>query len=129
MVEEGSRLELYTDQTLDGGGVTGGVNAGHAHATGIRLAQPLDHLQCRGLAGAIWPEDAEDPIAPNGEIDSIDCNMLAIALDQPANLDDRLAARRAMLACCGHTTCLVQPTVAASIRRCASVPGSRCGKQ
>ncbi len=50
-------------------------------ARGRRL-QPLEHLDGRGLAGAVRPEQPETDAALHLEVDTGHCNQIAVALDQ-----------------------------------------------
>ena len=54
----------------------------------IRSSEAEDHADGGRLAGAVGAERAEDSTARNGEIDAADGGDFAIALGQPAGLDD-----------------------------------------
>jgi hypothetical protein len=90
VIEEGGRLELDADQAADRGALGDRVEAGDADAARVGRAQPLDHLERGRLAGAVRPEEAEDLARPDGEVDPGDGDRAAVALDQPAGLDDRI---------------------------------------
>jgi hypothetical protein len=57
------------------------------HLPGIRLAQPLDHLQGGGLAGAVGAEDAEGLALFDLEADAVDRDVFAVALGEGVDLD------------------------------------------
>jgi hypothetical protein len=52
--------------------VLGDVEAVHLGDPGGRDEQRRQHLDRRGLARSVGPEDAEDPAAPDGEADAAD---------------------------------------------------------
>ena len=53
--------------------------------------RPEHHPQRRGLAGAVGTEVAVDVAGLDGEVDAVDGHDLAVALDEPADLDGRRA--------------------------------------
>ena len=54
---------------------------------GVRLAQALDHLQRRRLAGAVGPEDAEELPLGDLEVDPVDRLELPVGHREVAHLD------------------------------------------
>ena len=58
----------------------------------VRVAEALEDLDGRRLAGAVRPEEGEDLAALDLEVDAGDRLDLAVALAQPADGDDRLHA-------------------------------------
>ena len=65
------------------------VAAEEEREPGRRADQPEQHPQRRGLPRAVRPEIAEDVAALDGQLDVIDRGDLAVALDEPADLDRR----------------------------------------
>ena len=62
----------------------------------VRAAQALEDLDRRGLARAVRPEQPEDLARGDVEIDPVDGDQVAVALDQPANPDDRPGGDRSL---------------------------------
>jgi hypothetical protein len=80
---------LHADDLFEARRLPYRVHAGDDDAARIRRAQPLDHLQGCGLAGAVRPQDAEYFPISDLQIDMPDCHHLAVALAQIFNGDDR----------------------------------------
>src|SRR5262249_32130309 len=59
-----------------------------------RLLLPGDHPEQRRLAGAVRTDDADNPAAREREVEVLDQQVVAVALLQPARLDDRVAETR-----------------------------------
>ena len=73
------------------------VGAEHLDLTGAGLAEALEDLDGRRLAGAVGPEEREDLAAADLEVDPADGLVVAVALVQRPDRDDRLAGRRPRL--------------------------------
>lgn len=72
MVVDGCRLRHIADAALDLVGLVDDVIAGDRRAPAGRLEEPDQHLDRRALAGAIWPEKAENLAGLDVEIQPID---------------------------------------------------------
>ena len=48
----------------------------------VRSVQALEHLDGRGLSGAVRAEQSETFAARDFEIDRVDCRLFAVALDE-----------------------------------------------
>jgi len=59
-----------------------------AHAATVGLAEPLDHLQRRGLGGAVGAEDPEELALLDGDRHPVDGDQVSVALGQVLH-DDR----------------------------------------
>ena len=59
----------------------------HADRPGVRLAEPLDHLERRRLAGPVGAEDAEELTLGHLEAHAVDSPELPVRLRQVADLD------------------------------------------
>jgi hypothetical protein len=81
------------------------IQSQHANVTGIRLAQPLDALDCGGLAGSVRTDDAEDLAALHPERDVADHGGAGVLLGQPVDLEGRCHVPSWLLAaaCSGPT--------------------------
>src|SRR5262249_32251412 len=98
----GERTEVTARRATRMGTARLDVNAEHAgvrprrrdgaavdeHAAGGRAGKPDDHLERRGLAGAVRPEKAGDRARASGERQVVDRPDRAVALRQPLD-DDR----------------------------------------
>ena len=93
VVEERRRLKLDADDPADRVAAGHGVEPGDADRAGVGGAQALDHLQGRRLSGAVGAEDAEDLPLGDEQVDAGDGGEAAVALDEAAGLDDRVAGR------------------------------------
>src|SRR5947209_12188400 len=82
-------------------GVAALVDVGRAHrlahpedaAVGLLLA--ADHPEQRRLAGAVRPDDPDDPAARQLEREVVDQDAIAVPLPQVVGLDQRIAPARA----------------------------------
>ncbi len=86
---ERGRLEADADPRLERRGVLADIDAEHGGRPAVRDAQALEDLDRRRLAGAVRPEQAEHLAGGDVEVDPVDGEDLAVALDQAANVDDR----------------------------------------
>src|SRR5262249_34961339 len=74
-------------------GVVAKVDAGDASVALGRLEQAAEHAEGGGLAGAVWPEQAEDFAGVHFERDVRGGTEVAEALGETARADDRRGAR------------------------------------
>ncbi len=58
------------------------VQALDADAAGVRLQHPEDHVDGAGLAGAVWPDQADDLLAMHLERDRVGGDRAVIGLAQ-----------------------------------------------
>ena len=70
------------------------VAAEQPHAARGRADEAEHHPQRRRLAGAVGPEVAEDVAGQHGEVDAVDRDELAVALDEAADLDGGASVTR-----------------------------------
>ena len=77
-------------------GAVGHVDAEDHRLPAVRAAQALEDLDRRGLARTVRPEQPEDLARGDVEIDPVDGDQVAVALDQPANPDDRPGGDRSL---------------------------------
>src|SRR5438105_10138114 len=87
-VEECRRLQLDPDQAFYLVGVFANVDAGHQGPSIVGLAQPLEDLDRRRLAGAVWTEQAEDLPLFDAKRDAVDGDEAAVSLAESVD-DDR----------------------------------------
>ena len=80
-------LEHQTDVAAHVEPLGDDVVAGHRRRTGRRLGERAQHLDRRRLAGTVGPEEAEDLPRLDVEGDPVDGGEVAVALDQPIDLD------------------------------------------
>ena len=66
-----------------------GVDTQHVHLSGGTLSEPLENLQCRGLAGAVRTEDGEDFTVLDAEVDAPQRFVLSVRLAKPLDADGR----------------------------------------
>jgi hypothetical protein len=67
-------------------GRAGGVDAEHPHLARVAAAQPLAHLDGRGLAGAVGSEEREHPARGEVEVEPVDRGAALVAHDEVAHL-------------------------------------------
>ena len=70
------------------------VDAEDDRLAAVGRAQPLEDLDRRRLARTVRPEQAEDLARRDVEVDAVDGLDVAVALDQAADPDDRVAVDR-----------------------------------
>src|SRR4051794_26772992 len=63
----------------------------HGQRAVVGLLGARDHLEQRGLAGAVGPDDPDDPAAREVELEVVDEQLVAEALAQPLRPDHELA--------------------------------------
>ena len=85
---EFSLLELHTDALGQLCSLTMGIEAQHAHLTGVGPPQPHDRLYGAGLAGAVRSDDTENLARLDLERDVIDRDKIGVPLGQVANGND-----------------------------------------
>jgi hypothetical protein len=77
-----------------------GVQPEHAHGAAGGAGEPLEHLEGRGLAGAVGAEQSEQLPAPDLEIDRVDREVrvlpAAIAAGEGLGADDRPVGHRVL---------------------------------
>src|SRR5205823_11452978 len=84
LVVERGRLELHADAGANRRSVLAPVEAADLDLAGVGLGQPFDHLERRGLAGAVRAEETEDLTRRDAEIDAGDGEDLRELLAQIA---------------------------------------------
>ena len=77
-------------------GAVGDVDAEDHRLAAVRAAQALEDLDRRRLARAVRPEQPEDLARGDVEIDPVDGDQVAVALDQPPDPDDRTGRDRSL---------------------------------
>ena len=85
-------LEDETDSLADPSRVLDDVDASNLRGAGRGREQCAEDRDGRGLAGPVWPEEAEYLAVTDFEIDAAHGFHLAVSLDQAAGLDYRLRA-------------------------------------
>ena len=96
VLDEGAALQLHADASEQSRVAWPRRLAEHLDGSAVRRPDPLDHLQCRGLARAVGTQDAEALTPVDVERDPVDRGELAVPLGQAANVDGRghVAERR-----------------------------------
>ena len=86
---EADGLREVADPPLDGERVTRGVVAADADGPGARLGEAQHHEDAGALARAVGAEESEDLALVDGEVDGVHGGEPAVALGEPAGLDQR----------------------------------------
>jgi hypothetical protein len=84
-----AELQDDADPGAPGPAAASGIHAEHRHRASVPAAEPFEDLHCRGLAGAVGPEQREDFSGADLQVDAVDRGELPVALAQPARLDRR----------------------------------------
>jgi hypothetical protein len=98
---QGERLGHDTHQPLRANGIAFDGVAAHADATSIRAREASDHLQHRGLAGTVRPEQTVDLTGAYVERHVVDGGEVAEALHQAVHAQDGRLGRRVGCRLCG----------------------------
>ena len=80
--------------TLHFEGLPGRVEARHAGPAVGGLREPQEHQDGRGLAGPVRPQQAEDLARPDGKVELVDGDEVAVGLRQPVGLDRQVRLGR-----------------------------------
>ena len=88
-VRQLTALQLHAEHPAQLAGVTLRVEPQHPHRATIGPAQTADNLHGGGLARAVRADDPVDLALPHGKGDVMHRDMVAIALVQLVDLDDR----------------------------------------
>src|SRR5262245_50767157 len=74
----GALLNDHRDSTPDFQWISDGIEALNDCVPGRRSEECRQHLERRGLAGAVWPEQSENRAATHGECQTIDSANLRL---------------------------------------------------
>src|SRR6266511_1919516 len=86
---ERALLELHADPLLHAGGLLPDIDTGDERGAAVRLAQPFEDLDRRGLPRPVRTEEREDLALLHVEAHAVDRLDPTVALAQLANGDDR----------------------------------------
>ena len=87
-------LQRDAEARAQPGLVGGPAAAEHLHVAGGGLVEPLEDLDGGGLAGAVGAEQAEALAAAHDEVEAVDGDDVAVALDEAVHFDGVLAHAR-----------------------------------
>ena len=86
-------LPGHADELADHVRVSTDVDAEDAGLAAVDRQQGREHLEGRGLAGAVGAEHAEDLAATDLEVDPVDRPEVAERLDEPGGRDGQVGVR------------------------------------